>query len=78
MLSSYHASCYKAHMRPIPKDNSEAETCHGAAFALLAVYMDPLLSSGRALTIRALLDKYKHFLAAINIMNILIPTLLIN
>ena len=61
--AKYHASCYKAYMRPIPKDNSEAETCHDAAFALLAVYMDPLLSSGRALTIRALLDKYKHFLA---------------
>ena len=49
-------------MRPVHNITTSIETTHGDAFTLLAQYMDPLLTSGRALTIHSSLDKFKPFL----------------
>ena len=60
--AKYDASCYEAYMRPVHHITTPIENTDDYAFALLAQYMDPLLTSGCALTIHSLLDKFKHFL----------------
>ena len=40
--AKYHASCYKAYMRPLDNNAAPIETPHDIAFTLLMQYMDPL------------------------------------
>ena len=49
-------------MRPLDNNVAPIETPHDIAFTLLTQYMDPLLKSGRALTINKWLIKFKDLL----------------
>ena len=54
----YHPSCYKLYMKPIER-TPKIESSHDVAFSKLLEYMDPVIESGRALSLKTLLSHFK-------------------
>ena len=60
--AKYHSTCYKAYMRSPEEKVEQSESPHDAAFNALVEYIDPVLASGKAMTLTNLLVKYKRYL----------------
>ena len=59
--AKYHANCYKTYMK-VSQSSSSEPAVHDTCFVMLTNYMNPLLSSGRALDMQQLLSRYKIYL----------------